>query len=268
MHGLGNDFVIVDARGSARAPDQQQIAAMTNRKTGIGCDQFIVLHDAEQAAVACFMRIYNAPDGTEAEACGNATRCVADYLMRDSGENAVDIQTVAGVLKCTRAPEDQITVDMGAPNLDWSDIPMSKAVETLYVSFTDMNLPDGVAVNVGNPHIVFFMEEKVEAFPVDQYGPKIETHALFPNKTNVEFCNVIDRQTIRMRVWERGVGVTQACGTGACAAAIAGMRRGLVDRQCKVILDGGTLSFHWREKDDHILMSGPATFVFKGAVEI
>lgn len=266
MHGLGNDFIVVDLRYGGELPPKDKIAALTNRKTGIGCDQFIPVLPAKSDKADCFMRIFNAPDASEVEACGNATRCVADLLMKDLGKDAVTIETVAGFLECTRESDGGITVDMGVPKLDWNNIPLSKEMDTLDINTKTSNLPNGVGVNIGNPHCVFFLDEDVEDFDVKGIGSKIENHALFPNKTNVEFCNIMDRQTIRMRVWERDAGETDACGSGACATAVAAMRRGLVDRKCRVILNGGGLTFHWRESDDHILMSGPATYVFDGEV--
>lgn len=262
MHGLGNDFVVLDCRGGQALPEKSVIGALTDRKTGIGCDQFIPVLPPQSAEADVYMRIMNAPDGDEVEACGNATRCVADMILRESGQNTCVIQTVAGFLYCSREADGRVTVDMGAPRLEWDSIPLSKECDTLHLPLSG----DPVAVNVGNPHCVFFLEEDVEQYPVTEIGPKIEHDPLFPRKVNVEFCNVIDRQTIRMRVWERDAGETNACGTGACATAIAAMRRGLVERKCRVILNGGPLDFHWREEDDHIFMTGPATFVFEGEI--
>lgn len=267
MHGLGNDFVVLDLRGGGDVPEKSKIGALTNRKTGIGCDQFIPVLPAKSDKADCFMRIMNAPDGSEVEACGNATRCVADMLMNVLGKDAVTIETVAGYLECSRADNGLITVDMGAPRLEWQDIPMAEERDTLNISVSQNGLPQGVGVNVGNPHIVFFMDDDVETLDLAAIGPKVEHDPLFPRKTNVEFCNVLDRQTIRMRVWERDAGETDACGTGACATAVAAMRRGLVERKCRVILNGGPLDFHWREDDNHILMSGPATYVFDGELK-
>lgn len=260
MHGLGNDFIVVDLRGGGELPDKERIASLTNRKTGIGCDQFIPILPAKSDKADCFMRILNAPDASEVEACGNATRCVADMIMRDKNEDACVIETVAGFLYCTRTEQGLISVDMGKPKFEWTEIPLSQDCDTLHLPL------DGnpVGVNIGNPHCVFFIADDVEHYPVREHGSRIEHDPLFPQKTNVEFCNVLDRQTIRMRVWERDAGETDACGSGACAVAVAAIRRDLVDRQCSVILNGGTLSFHWREQDDHILMTGPASYVFEG----
>lgn len=260
MHGLGNDFVIVDQRGGTPLPDKDRIAALTDRKTGIGCDQFIPISPAKSKDADCFMRILNAPDASEVEACGNATRCVAEIIMRDKETVSCVIETVAGLLRCSKEEGGLITVDMGVPGLEWSDIPLSQDCDTLHLPLDG----DPVGVNIGNPHCVFFMNDTVENYPVQEHGPKIEHHPLFPQKTNVEFCNVLDRQTIRMRVWERDAGETNACGSGACATAVAAIRRDFVDRKCSVVLNGGTLSFYWREEDDHILMTGPTSYVFEG----
>lgn len=267
MHGLGNDFIIIDTRYGMTLPDKAGIAALTDRKTGIGCDQFIAILPPKVDSADCFMRIFNAPDAVEVEACGNATRCVADVLMRESGDQTCIIETVAGLLHCARERDGSVTVDMGMPRLSWQDIPLQDERDTLHVELSEPSLPRGVAVNIGNPHIVFFLEEDVEQFPVREMGPKIEHDPLFPARTNVEFCNILDRNTIRMRVWERDAGETQACGSGACAAAVAAMKRDLADRKCRVILDGGPLDFHLREEDGHILMTGPVCHVFTGEIE-
>ena len=266
MHGLSNDFIMVDLRQGGALPEKERIAALTNRKTGIGCDQFIPILPAKSDKADCFMRIFNAPDASEAEACGNATRCVADLLMRESGKETCVVETVAGYLNCSRADDGNITVDMGVPKLDWKDIPLSKEMDTLNIETPLVGWPPGVGVNIGNPHCVFFLPEKVETIDLPNIGPKVEHSSLFPQKTNVEFCNILDKKTIRMRVWERDAGETAACGSGACATAVAAMRRGLVERKCRVILNGGPLDFHWREDDDHILMTGPAEYVFEGKV--
>lgn len=260
MHGLGNDFIILDLRADGAEPAKGDIIAMSDRKTGIGCDQFITILPSRMAGSDCFMRIYNGADGAEVEACGNATRCVADILLRAGGKDGVRIQTQAGILVCERAEDGMVRVDMGPARLDWAQIPLSEPCDTLHLPIAG----DPVGVSVGNPHCVFFQADDVTALDLAAIGPALETHALFPNKTNVEFCNVQDRGTIRMRVWERGAGETQACGTGACASVIAGVRRGLVDRDCKVILDGGILHFHWDEKTGHIHMTGPVAYAFKG----
>lgn len=261
MHGLGNDFVIIDCRQTGQMPSRAVMAAMTHRKTGIGCDQLIPILPAQDGRADAFMRIINAPDATEAQACGNATRCVADILMNEKGQDAAVIQTVAGLLYCTRSPDGLVTVDMGVPRLEWDKIPVSKQCDTLHLPLDG----DPVGVNIGNPHAVFFVDD-VESFPVREKGPGIEHDPLFPEKANIEFAKVLDRSHIRMRVWERDTGETEACGSAACATMVAAVRRGLVDRQCEVMLNGGPLQFHWRESDDHLLMTGPVAYVFEGTL--
>lgn len=262
MHGLGNDFVIIDCRETGVMPPKAQMAAITDRKRGVGCDQMIPILPAQDPKADAFMRIINSPDAREAQACGNATRCVADILMKEKGSDAAVIQTVAGFLYCSKEKDGKITVDTGVPKTGWRDIPLSKECDTLHLP-----LGDAVGVNIGNPHAVFFVED-VESFPVHEQGPQYENDPLFPEKANIEFVRVLDRQHIRMRVWERDSGETEACGSGACAAVVAAVRRGLADRKCEVILNGGILGFHWRESDGHLLMTGPATCVFEGVIDV
>jgi len=260
MHGLGNDFVIIDLRAKQQEISKTQIMAMGSRKTGIGCDQMIILSAAKNSGNDCFMKIYNGVDGQEVEACGNATRCVGDILLSETGSRHVSIETVAGVLECSRAQDNMISVDMGVPKWEWADLPLAQECDTLHLPLDG----DPVGVNIGNPHCVYFLDKNVEEYPVQKIGPQIEHHSLFPERVNVEFINVIDRNTLRMRVWERGAGETQACGTGACAAVVAAVRRDLVGRECKVILDGGDLFFNWNELSGRIIMTGGVHYVFKG----
>lgn len=271
MHGLSNDFIILDLRGGKDLPSKEQMVAMMHRKTGVGCDSLQTIHDSPAPDTTAEMRIFNYPDASEAEACGNATRCVASYLMKDMDRDEVTIRTLGGLLKCRAVNKERtlIEVDMGVPRLAWQDIPLSEACDTLEVPIDVegfiQSLP-AAAVNMGNPHCVFFIETDVEHFPVREIGPKIEHHPLFPRKTNVEFANVLDRKTLRMRVWERDTGETEACGSGACATAVAAIRHGLVERTCTVILNGGPLQIHWRDEDDHLLMTGDTAYVFEGAL--
>lgn len=259
MHGLGNDFVIVDVRKGLKTPTKAQIAAISDRRTSVGCDQFIVLEPSKKADV--FMRIYN-PDGEQAEACGNATRCVGSLIMDELKTLKAGVETVAGVLTCTREPDGRITTDMGIPKFGWKEIPLSHEVDTL-------NLPlgeGGVAVNVGNPHAVFFVDN-VETINVKKLGQSLENHALFPQKCNIEFAQILSPGKIRMRVWERGTGETRACGSGACATVIASVRKGLGPRKSEIILDGGVLNIEWRESDDHVLMTGAVSHAFDGELK-
>jgi diaminopimelate epimerase len=269
MHGLGNDFAIFDARTFPLALDSASARAIADRRRGIGCDQVIVMEPSKRANA--FMRSFNA-DGGEVEACGNATRCVAYLLMHEAGTDQVRIDTAGGLLLCRTAPDSRITVDMGVPRLDWREIPMAQAVDTSSFSldvpgFKNRALTNAAAVSVGNPHCVLFVEDAEQA-PVASLGPAIERHPWFPLRTNVEFVERRGPKQLRMRVWERGAGITQACGTGACAAAVAASVRGLTERSVTVQLDGGALEIEWREADDHVLMTGPVGFSFAGEINI
>lgn len=261
MHGIGNDFVVLDARAREVALTGGQASAIADRHTGVGCDQIITVAAARAAGADAFMRIQNA-DGSEVEACGNATRCVADMLMRERGTDRVVIETVVGLLPSSRASGGRIAVDMGPARLGWREIPLAEDCDTLRVPIAHGALKEPVAVGMGNPHAVFIVPD-AETAPVAEAGPILEHHRMFPQRANIEFVQVLDRGRLRMRVWERGVGITQACGSGACAAAVAAIRRGLTDRKVQVILDGGTLELEWRE-DGHVVMTGPVATSFTG----
>jgi diaminopimelate epimerase len=266
MHGLGNDFIVFDARGSHLALDAASARALADRRFGVGCDQVIVI-GAGRGGIDAVMRIYNA-DGSEVESCGNATRCVARLLMEETDRDRVVIDTPGGELVCTDAGGESVTVDMGPARLEWNQIPLASAVDTnnFELQFGRETLRAS-AMNIGNPHCILF-ESNADTVPVEEIGSRIETHAMFPERTNVEFVTVRDRTHLRMRVWERGVGITSACGTGACAAAVAAHRRGVCERKVEVTLDGGALVIEWRESDGHVLMTGPATLAFKGEVDL
>ena len=265
MHGLGNDFAVFDARKQHLALDAASARAVADRRRGVGCDQVIVIEPGAKGADA-FMRIRNA-DGGEVESCGNAARCVARLLIEETDRETIRIDTPGGLLECSDAGGGLVTVDMGAPTLLWDKVPLASPADTNRFA---LNV-DGVslvaaAVSVGNPHCVLFVDD-ADAAPIASLGPRVETHPMFPNRTNVEFVTVRDRTNLRMRVWERGVGITQACGTGACACAVAAHRRGLTDAKVAVELDGGVLTIELRESDGHILMTGPATLSFRGEVD-
>lgn len=261
MHGLGNDFVVIDARRDPYAPSEAEVRAIADRKTGVGCDQFIVLEPAVTPGTAGFMRIRNA-DGGEVSACGNAARCVGWLLMEEAGADRARFETNAGLLEATRGPAGTVTVDMGPARLAWNEIPLAGPADTLRLDVEHAGFADPVAVNMGNPHAVFFVDD-AEAVPLTEVGPALEHHAAFPERTNVEFATVLSPTRIRMRVWERGVGITRACGTGACATAVAAARRGLTGRKADVELDGGTLTIEWLE-NGHVLMTGPVAHSFTG----
>jgi len=264
MHGLGNDFVIIDARRNRVMLDAAQARAIADRHTGVGCDQVIVIEPARNGADA-FMRIRNA-DGSEVGACGNAARCVASILMREQGGRTARVETASGLLAAEAAANGLVAIDMGVPRLDWRDVPLATEQDTLHVKFALGPLRDPVALSMGNPHAVFFVPD-ADAVDLATLGPEIEHHPLFPERVNVGVCQVKAKDRVRLRVWERGAGITQACGTGACAAAVAGARRGLTARSVTVVLDGGELKIDWRA-DDHVMMTGPVATSFTGALAL
>lgn len=268
MHGLGNDFAIFDGRAEKVDFTTAQIQAMGDRRTGIGFDQMVIIDPPKSADTDAFMRIYNA-DGGEVGACGNVSRCVAKMLINETKKESVFLETKTAKLE-GKMKGDKVTVDMGLVYLEWQQIPLSHEENTLDLSaVAEGVLKHPVAVNVGNPHAVFFLQHKeIEDVPLEKLGPRVENHALFPEKVNVEVAHVLERDRVRMRVWERGVGITRACGTGACAVVVAGVRRGLTDRRATVELDGGELEIEWRESDNHVLMTGPVAESFRGEIEI
>lgn len=264
MHGLGNDFVILDGRDGSLNVSRAAVRAISDRRTGVGCDQFIIMEPPVDASADVFMRIYNT-DGSESGACGNATRCVASLVMKETGESHVIIETIAGLLECENLGGGLYSVDMGPARLDWRDLPLAKAQDTAAIDVAAGPLAGAVGVNMGNPHAVFMVND-AEAIDLQTYGPVIETHPLFPERTNVEAVQVIDRSHIRMRVWERGAGITRACGSGACAALVATARLGLTERKAEVVLDGGSLTIEWLP-DNNVLMTGPVATSFVGAID-
>ena len=263
MHGLGNDFVVIDARPNQLTLSEAQARAVANRRLGVGCDQLILIEAPKTAGATAFMRIRN-PDGSEAGACGNATRCVARLLMNETGSDHVVVETIAGLLESHAAPDGMVTVDMGPARLDWRDIPLSGPADTLRLDVAEGPYAGPVAVSMGNPHAVFFVDD-VAAVPLERVGPVLEHHSTFPQRANIEFAQVLSPTHIRMRVWERSAGITQACGSGACAVQVAAVRRGLVERRAKVELDGGSLIIEWRD-DGHVLMTGPIALSFTGTL--
>lgn len=257
MHGLGNDFVVLDARERPLpSVDAGFAAALADRHTGIGCDQLIVLEPSDTADFR--MRIFNG-DGSEVEACGNATRAVGLLHGRPAR-----IETLGGLVSSTPA-EAGISVEMGKPRFDWESIPLGFAVDTHSMPIAWEELVNPIAVNVGNPHVIFFVEDPY-AIDLARLGPLIETDPLFPQRINVNVAAVTSRDSMTLRVWERGAGLTRACGTGACASAIGAMKRGLVDRCVTVTLPGGPLVIEWRG-DGEIVMTGPATEAFRGSFD-
>ena len=264
MHGLGNDFVVVDARAEDPGLDIAAYRAVGDRRRGVGYDQFLTILPPRNGGTA-FMKIHN-PDGSEAEACGNGTRCVAAVLMNETGQNDVVIETVAGSLACALDDGGRVTVDMGPTLLDWTSIPLAKHADTLSVDLEGAPATGACCVNIGNPHAVFFVED-AEAVPLAEIGPVLEHHPMFPELANIEFVSIRSRGELRMRVWERAAGITQACGSGACATLVAAVRRGLADRRADVILDGGKLTIEWTEAG-RVLMTGPTATSFTGSIDL
>jgi diaminopimelate epimerase len=256
MHGLGNDFVIIDAREVPVAITPARAHAIADRHQGIGCDQLILLEPSTTADVR--MRIFNA-DGGEVEACGNATRCVASLLGKPA-----TIETLGGLLT-TSSDGDGAAVELDPPEFDWEHIPLAMPMDTRDMPVGWDGLERPMAVNVGNPHVIFFVPD-CDAIALDELGPVIETDALFPERVNVNVATIITPGHIRLRVWERGVGLTRACGTGACATAVAAIRSGRATSPVRVTLPGGDLTIAWQE-GEAVHMTGPATRVFEGETD-
>ena len=265
MHGLGNDFVVIDGRRNAVDLNEARTQAIADRRKGIGCDQLIVIEPAKNRLADAFMRIRNA-DGGEVEACGNGARCVADLLMRESGRDHVVIETVVGLLDAEAAGDGRVSVDMGLARLDWREIPLARAMATLHLDVAVGPLKDGVGVNIGNPHAVFFVAD-AESIDLAALGPVLERHPLFPERANIEAASLLAPNKVRVRVWERGVGITRACGTGACASLVASARRKLTGRMAEIVLDGGSLDVEWLA-DDHVRMTGPVATSFTGELPV
>ena len=268
MHGAGNDFVVLDLRRTPLRMDAALARALADRHTGVGCDQVLSIEPSDRGDA--FMRIHN-PDGSEAQACGNGTRCVASLLFAESGQDHAVIETRAGLLPSRLVEDDCIEVDMGPAYLDWRDIPLAHEMDSLRLDLTlepDQGpvLADPCAVGMGNPHAVFFVDD-LDAVDMAAVGPVLEHHALFPDRANIGVVQVLDEDNLRLRVWERGAGLTLACGSGACAALVAAHRRGKCGRRARLTLDGGGLTIEWRADDGHVLMSGLAVTAFSGVLD-
>lgn len=257
MHGLGNDFVVIDTRdGDVPAVNPALAAALADRRTGIGCDQLILIESSDSADFR--MRIFNA-DGGEVESCGNAARAVA--LLHGAPAR---IETLGGEISANPV-QSGISVEMGVPRFEWQEIPLAYAMDTHSMPLAWEELTNPIAVNVGNPHVIFFVPD-CETVDLSHLGPQIENDPLFPERVNVNVATVRARDDIRLRVWERGAGLTRACGTGACATAVGAIRRGLVDEKVSVQLLGGSLQIEWRD-DDQVVMTGPAAESFRGTFD-
>ncbi len=279
MHGLGNDFVVIDARGgkpaNGVAVSAAQAAAIADRRTGVGCDQFIIIEDAPDGdtdapdAAHAFMRIRNA-DGGEVDACGNATRCIGAVLLDEVDGDEVRVRTGADLLTVKRAGYGLVTVDMGIPRGDWDQIPLAAETDTLHLDLACGPLSDPAAVSMGNPHATFFVND-VDSVPIALVGPELEVHPAFPERANIGVAQILTPDRMRLRVWERGVGLTSACGTGACAAVVNANRRDLAGRRMVVVVDGGELLIDWHEdrpgEQGRVFMTGPAATAFSGTLD-
>jgi diaminopimelate epimerase len=254
MHGLGNDFVVVDARGQANPVTASIARAIGDRHFGVGFDQLAVIHDSNRAEAR--LEFWNA-DGSLSAACGNATRCIAGLLFQETGKATLTLETERGLLPCEDAGGGIYRVNMGAPQIDWDEVPLAEKTDTLHLPIDG----DPVALGMGNPHCVFFVED-AETVDIAGLGAAIERHSLYPERTNVEAVQVLSSSEIRLKIWERGVGITLASGSCSCASVVAAVRRGLTARKVNVHVDGGTLEIDWRE--DGVWMSGPIAHVFDG----
>ena len=267
MNGIGNEIVVVDmrARGGAIAPEEARAAATPD---GAPYDQLMVLYPSRTPGTDAFIRIYN-NDGSEAGACGNGMRCVADLLAKESGKNALIFETTAGIRNCWKNADGLFTVDMSVPRFKWNEIPLAeefrdtRAIELQIGPIDNPVLHSPSVVSMGNPHAIFWVDD-VNAYDLARFGPLLENHPIFPERANITLAQIVARDHIIIRTWERGAGLTKACGSAACAAAAAAARLRRTGRKVKVSLPGGELTIDWRETDDHVLMTGPVEFEFKG----
>jgi diaminopimelate epimerase len=267
MNGIGNEIVVVDmrARGGTIKPEEARAAAAPG---GAPYDQLMALYPSRTPGTDAFIRIYN-NDGSEAGACGNGMRCVADLVAKESGKDALTFETTAGILNCWKNADGLFTVDMGVPRFKWNEIPLAeefrdtRAIELQIGPIDEPVLHSPSVVSMGNPHAIFWVDD-VNAYDLERFGPLLENHPIFPERANITLAHIVARDHIVIRTWERGAGLTKACGSAACAAAVAAARLRRTGRKMKVSLPGGELTIEWREKDDHVLMTGPVEFEFKG----
>jgi diaminopimelate epimerase len=267
MNGIGNEIVVVDmrARGGTIKPEEARAAAEPG---GAPYDQLMALYPSRTPGTDAFIRIYN-NDGSEAGACGNGMRCVADLVAKESGKDALTFETTAGILNCWKNADGLFTVDMGVPRFKWNEIPLAeefhdtRAIELQISPIDEPVLHSPSFVSMGNPHAIFWVDD-VNAYDLERFGPLLENHPIFPERANITLAHIVARDHIVIRTWERGAGLTKACGSAACAAAVAAARLRRTGRKMKVSLPGGELTIEWREKDDHVLMTGPVEFEFKG----
>jgi diaminopimelate epimerase len=268
MNGLGNDFVVIDARARSVSITDAQAKAIADRKTGVGCDQLIVMENSSLADVK--MRIWNA-EGGEVESCGNASRCIADIVMNEKNADSATIDTKGGFLVGKRAGKLQVTIDMGKPKFDWDQIPLSEKFEDtrhieLQVGPIDAPLMHSPSVvNVGNPHCIFWVKD-LNVVNLGRVGPMLENHPMFPERANIEMAKVVSRDHVIVNVWERGAGLTSACGTAACAVMAAGFRIKIIDAKARITLPGGDLLMSINEDTGHVIMTGPLQYDFEGII--
>ncbi len=261
MHGLGNDFVIIDRRISDPKLTPMAIKNICDRHFGVGCDQLILLSPSPKADLA--LTFYNS-DGSISAACGNGTRCCAALLLSELEDNECRIETDSGILPCWIGDDGLIHVDMGKPKRGWQDIPLAKDMPTDAIPLHITGLDNPSVINMGNPHTIFTVDN-IDDIDIKSIGPQVEHHEFFPERTNVEFVQIISRKHIRIRVWERGAGITLACGSGSCATIVALAQKKLIDRNVTVQVDGGLMNVHW-QKDDHVVLSGPIAVSFGGTL--
>jgi diaminopimelate epimerase len=266
MHGLGNDFVVLDARQVPLPISAARAAAIADRRRGVGCDQLIILEPPGGTGAHVFMRIRN-PDGSEAGACGNATRCVAALVGRELGRQEVVVRTIADDLPSRLLADGQVTVDMGPARLDWREVPLARETDTLHLPLSLDGVADPAACSMGNPHATFFVRD-LDRLDLARLGPALEQDPIFPDRANIGFVQVLAPDHLRLVVWERGAGLTLACGSGACAALVNAVRRDLSSRRATVSLPGGDLLLEWREADGHVLMTGPVATSFAGTLDL
>ncbi len=261
MHGLGNDFVILDGRAKPLDLSVERRRTIAHRQLGVGCDQLIVLEPPSEREADVFMRIYN-PDGSEAGACGNATRCVASLVMDERKTDQVMVQTISGLLDSQKAGKGLISVDMGPARLDWREIPVRDACDTNHLPVGLGPLQDPVGTNMGNPHATFFVAD-LDAIPLAELGPKLERDRFFPERANIGVAQIVGKDRLRLKVWERGTGLTLACGSGACAAGVAAARRGLTGRKVEIVVEHGVLGIEWM-RDGNVTMTGGFELSYRG----
>jgi diaminopimelate epimerase len=268
MNGLGNEIVVVDMRAAPAAISEADARAVATPQ-GAPYDQMMALYPPRTPGTDAFVRIYNS-DGSAAGACGNGTRCIAELMFRETGKDALTFETPAGLLNAWKGAEPLVsTVDMGRPRFAWNEIPLAeefadtRCIELQIGPIDDPILHSPSALSMGNPHAIFWVKD-VNAYDLSKIGPLLENHPIFPERANISLCHVVSRQHIIVRTWERGAGLTKACGSAACAAAVAAVRLRKADRNVTVTLPGGDLKIEWRERDDHVLMTGPVAFEFEG----